>query len=57
MAGPIWRAAVVGCGRIADSIEDEVADAPGWTLLPFSHAGAYQRWSERYGNGGRAVPS
>ena len=43
MAGPIWRAAIVGCGRIADSIEDEVADAPGWTLLPFSHAGAYQR--------------
>jgi predicted dehydrogenase len=41
--GAIWRAAVIGCGRIADSIEDEVAEAPGWTLLPFSHAGAYQR--------------
>src|SRR5438067_1943751 len=39
----IWRAAIIGCGRIADSIEDEVADAPGWALLPFSHAGAYQR--------------
>jgi predicted dehydrogenase len=39
----VWRAAIVGCGRIADSIEDEVADAPGWALLPFSHAGAYQR--------------
>ena len=39
----VWRAAIIGCGRIADSIEDETADAPGWTLLPFSHAGAYQR--------------
>jgi predicted dehydrogenase len=38
-----WRAAVIGCGRIADTIEDEVVDAPGWQLLPFSHAGAYQR--------------
>ncbi len=34
--GPVWRAAIIGCGRIADSIEDEVADVPGWTLLPFS---------------------
>src|SRR5690242_4852758 len=39
----VWRAGIIGCGRIADTIEDEVADAPGWQLLPFSHAGAYQR--------------
>ncbi|CAA9282404.1 MAG: hypothetical protein AVDCRST_MAG77-3968 [uncultured Chloroflexi bacterium] len=39
----VWRAAIIGCGRIADSIEDEVAGAPGRNLLPFSHAGAYQR--------------
>ena len=43
VAGPIWRAANRRVRRIADSIEDEVADAPGWTLLPVSHAGAYQR--------------
>ncbi|HEU5318466.1 MAG TPA: Gfo/Idh/MocA family oxidoreductase [Chloroflexota bacterium] len=40
---PLYRAAIIGCGRIADTIEDEVHDAPGWQLLPFSHAGAYQR--------------
>lgn len=43
MTDRIYRAAIIGCGRIADSIEDEVQDAPGWQLLPFSHAGAYQR--------------
>ena len=43
MTQPVYRAAVIGCGRIADTIEDEVHDAPGWQLLPFSHAGAYQR--------------
>ena len=42
-AQPLYRAAIIGCGRIADTIEDEVVDAPGWQLLPFSHAGAYQR--------------
>ena len=43
MTEPVYRAAVVGCGRIADTIEDEIETAPGWQLLPFSHAGAYQR--------------
>src|SRR6266542_5681833 len=43
IAQTIYRAAIIGCGRIADTIEDEIADAPGWQLLPFSHAGAYQR--------------
>ena len=43
MPPPIYRAAIVGCGRIADTIEDELESAPGWQLLPFSHAGAYLR--------------
>jgi len=43
MDRPIYRAGIIGCGRIADSIEDEVLDAPYWSLLPYSHAGAYQR--------------
>jgi predicted dehydrogenase len=38
-----YCAAIIGCGRIADTIEDEVADSPTWQILPFSHAGAYQR--------------
>ena len=43
MTPPVYRAAIIGCGRIADTIEDEIETAPGWQLLPFSHAGAYQR--------------
>src|SRR5688500_3211483 len=43
MTPATYRAAIVGCGRIADTIEDELEAAPGWQLLPFSHAGAYQR--------------
>ena len=43
MLSPVYRAAVIGCGRIADTIENELEAAPGWQLLPFSHAGAYQR--------------
>src|SRR5687767_9067615 len=39
----VYSAAIIGCGRIADTIEDEIETAPGWQLLPFSHAGAYQR--------------
>ncbi|MGI8914798.1 MAG: Gfo/Idh/MocA family protein [Chloroflexota bacterium] len=39
----VYRAGIIGCGRIADSIEDEVRDALYWSLLPYSHAGAYQR--------------
>jgi len=40
---PVYRAGIVGCGRIADSIEDEMAAASSWATLPYSHAGAYQR--------------
>jgi predicted dehydrogenase len=42
-SGRVWRAGIIGCGRIADTIEDGLEEAPGWALLPFSHAGAYQR--------------
>src|SRR5688500_11440065 len=38
-----YRAAVIGVGRIADTIEDEQVGA-GW-LLPFSHMGAYAELS------------
>ncbi len=41
--GRVYRAAIIGCGRIADTIEDEVLEAPYWSTLPFSHAGAYAR--------------
>jgi predicted dehydrogenase len=43
MTDRVWRAGIIGCGRIADTIEDGMEEAPGWSLLPFSHAGAYQR--------------
>ncbi len=43
VAEKVYRAAIIGCGRIASSIEDEVTDAPYWALLPYSHAGAYER--------------
>ena len=39
----VYRAGIIGCGRIADSIEDELVKSPAWSLLPYSHAGAYQR--------------
>jgi predicted dehydrogenase len=32
---------IIGTGRIASSIQDEVERAPGSQLLPYSHAGAY----------------
>ena len=43
MQTPLYRAGIIGCGRIADTIEDELVKAPAWSLLPYSHAGAYQR--------------
>ena len=36
------RAAIIGCGRIASTIEDELRDWPGLQALPYSHAGAYR---------------
>jgi predicted dehydrogenase len=36
-----YRAAIIGCGRIAGSIDDEVRDMPGM-IFPYSHAGTYQ---------------
>lgn len=39
----VYRAGIIGCGRIADTIEDEAVAGPSWALLPYSHAGAYQR--------------
>ncbi len=34
------RAAIIGCGRMAGTIDDEVRDYPGM-LFPYGHAGAY----------------
>jgi predicted dehydrogenase len=39
----VYRAGIIGCGRIADTIEDDAVASPSWALLPYSHAGAYQR--------------
>jgi predicted dehydrogenase len=43
MAGKstLYRVGIIGTGRIASSIQDEVERAPGGQLLPYSHAGAY----------------
>lgn len=37
---PSYRAALIGCGRIGVTIDDEVEEKPN-TVLPFSHAGGY----------------
>ena len=36
----MWKAAIIGCGRMAGTIDDEVRDYPGM-LFPYGHAGAY----------------
>jgi predicted dehydrogenase len=38
-----YRAGIIGCGRIADTLEDDTIAGPSWALQPYSHAGAYQR--------------
>lgn len=38
-----YRAGIIGCGRIASTIEDELRKAPGFGLFPYTHAGAYRR--------------
>ena len=35
------KAAIIGCGRMAGSIDDEVRDYPA-IIFPYSHAGTYQ---------------
>ena len=37
----MFRAAVIGCGRMGGTIDDEVAGSPN-AVLPYSHAAAYQ---------------
>jgi predicted dehydrogenase len=37
-----YRAGIIGCGRIASSIEDEFEGKPGIQIFPYSHAGAYR---------------
>jgi UDP-N-acetyl-2-amino-2-deoxyglucuronate dehydrogenase len=39
--GAQYRAAIIGCGRMAGSIDDEVRDYPA-IIFPYSHAGTYQ---------------
>jgi predicted dehydrogenase len=36
-----YRVGVIGTGRIASTIQDEIATGPFALLLPYSHAGAY----------------
>jgi predicted dehydrogenase len=40
---PVYRAGIIGCGRIADTLEDDTIAGASWALQPYSHAGAYQR--------------
>jgi len=42
MAEPRYRVGVIGTGRIASTIQDEVVASPFSFLLPYSHAGAYE---------------
>jgi predicted dehydrogenase len=37
----VYRVGIIGTGRIASSIQDEVEHLPLMMLLPYSHAGAY----------------
>jgi predicted dehydrogenase len=39
--GAQYRAAIIGCGRMAGSIDDEVRDYPA-IIFPYSHAGTYR---------------
>jgi predicted dehydrogenase len=41
MAEPQYSVGVIGTGRIASTIQDEVETGPFSFLLPYSHAGAY----------------
>jgi predicted dehydrogenase len=36
-----YRVGIIGTGRIASTIQDEIESGPFWFLLPYSHAGAY----------------
>jgi predicted dehydrogenase len=38
---PRYRVGVIGAGRIASTIQDEIESGPFSFLLPYSHAGAY----------------
>jgi predicted dehydrogenase len=41
MDGTRYRVGIIGTGRIASTIQDEIETAPFAFLLPYSHAGAY----------------
>ena len=41
MTEPRYRVGVIGTGRIASTIQDEIEPSPFFFLLPYSHAGAY----------------
>ena len=42
MPEPRYRVGIIGTGRIASTIQDEVETSPFSFLLPYSHAGAYR---------------
>lgn len=41
VVSPRYRVGVIGAGRIASTIQDEIETGPFSFLLPYSHAGAY----------------
>jgi len=41
--GPHYRVGIIGCGSVADKIEDAARGAPGYLLFPASHASIYER--------------
>jgi predicted dehydrogenase len=36
-----YRAGIIGCGRIASTIQDEFESKPGIQIFPYGHAGSY----------------
>ena len=38
----VLRVGLVGCGSIADTIEDELRAVPGWLPFPYSHATVFE---------------
>ena len=41
-SGKTYRAGIIGCGRIASTIQDEFESKPGLQVFPYSHAGGYR---------------
>jgi predicted dehydrogenase len=41
MSGAVLTVAIIGCGSVADTLEDDLQPVPGWLPFPYSHATAF----------------